>query len=62
MPGPGSKRSATLEIKLKELGRQAREDQVEELLLRVKRQAQKAKALVSEADFKKLVEEVLGGR
>jgi len=38
-----------------------REDQLDELLLKVKRQAEKTKAPVSDADFKKLVKEFLGG-
>ncbi len=50
----------SIEIKLKELGRQAREDQIEKLLLQVKRQAERTKAPVSDGDFKKLVQEILG--
>ncbi len=51
----------SVEIKLKELGLEADKDQLERLLLMVKLQAEKTKSPVSDADFKKIVKEVLGG-
>lgn len=47
-------------MKLKDLGRKASEDQTEKLLLKVKLQAERTKTPVSDGDFKKMVEEVLG--
>ena len=46
---------------LRDKAQRARADQLDELLLKVKRQAEKTKAPVSNADFKKLVKEFLGG-
>jgi methanogen homocitrate synthase len=50
----------SIELKLKDLGRKASEDQTEKLLLKVKLQAERTKTPVSDGDFKKMVEEVLG--
>jgi isopropylmalate/homocitrate/citramalate synthase len=50
----------SIELKLKEFGLIAEKDQVEKILLRVKRQAEKTKAPVSDADFKGIVKEIIG--
>lgn len=50
----------TIEFKLKGLGRKASEEQLDALLLRVKLQAERAKAPVSDDDFQKMVDAVLG--
>jgi len=50
----------SIEVKLKELGREANKEQLEEILLRVKRQAEGTKRPVSDSDFKKIVDGVLG--
>jgi len=52
----------SIETKLKELGLEANKDQIETLLLRVKRQAEKTKAPISDEDFRKMVQEVFKGR
>jgi isopropylmalate/homocitrate/citramalate synthase len=49
----------SIELKLRDLGRMASEDQLEKLLLKVKLQAEKTKAPVSDWDFQKMVGEVL---
>ncbi len=49
----------SIEIKLRDLGLEASKEQLEELLLRVKLLAEKTKSPVSDADFKKIVDEVL---
>jgi len=51
----------SIELKLKDLGLIAREDQLEKLLLKVKLQAEKTKTPVSDEDFQKMAGEVLGG-
>jgi isopropylmalate/homocitrate/citramalate synthase len=50
----------TIEFKLKGLGRKTSEGQLDTLLLRVKLQAERTKAPVSDDDFQKMVDEVLG--
>ena len=50
----------SIEIKLKELGLEADKDQLEKILVKVKLQAEKTKAPVSESDFKKIVRGVMG--
>ncbi len=53
--------NASIAVKLKWLGRQASEEQISQLLLKVKLWAEKTKAPVSDEDFQKMVKEVLGG-
>jgi isopropylmalate/homocitrate/citramalate synthase len=48
----------SIEIKLKEFGLEANKDQLEEILLRVKLQAEKTKSPVSDGDFERIVREV----
>lgn len=48
----------SIEIKLKELGLEANKEQLEEILLRVKLQAEKTKSPVSDGDFERIVREV----
>lgn len=51
----------SIEIKLKELGLEANKEQLEEILLRVKLQAEKTKRPVTDRDFEKIVQEVFEG-
>jgi isopropylmalate/homocitrate/citramalate synthase len=51
----------SIELKLSEFGLKAGKEQVERILLNVKRQAEKTKAPVSDEDFKRIVKEILGG-
>ncbi len=51
----------SVELKLKELGREASKDQLEAILQRVKRLAESRKRPVSDEDFKKIVDEALAG-
>ena len=50
----------SIEVKLKELGREANKEQLEEILLRVKLQAEGTKRSVSDSDFRKIVDGILG--
>ena len=50
----------SIEVKLGELGREATKEQLEEILLRVKLQAERTKRSVSDSDFRKIVEGVFG--
>ena len=49
----------SIEIKLEELGLEATQDQIEEILLKVKLQAQKTKLPVTDSDFEKIVRELI---
>lgn len=51
----------SIKIKLEEFGLEANKDQIDRLLIKVKLQAEKTKAPISDLDFKKIAGEVLKG-